>query len=299
MILFYFQDFKKIAQELRHLPFVTEGFFVTGRYDDQELHLAISGAIVSNEDCMVLGSIAPPDGQILAFTLLTHTLKKEGARKVTALLPYLAYARHDKKEPRKSLGMAWAGSILQASGIDEIIAIDVHSDRDREIMPLPLVSISPTELFAGIIKKYDLAGATIVAPDNGAVPRCEAVRPAAGITQEVAYFEKHRTPIGVEMSGPFGMIGERAVIIDDILDTGKTVVLAARALEKKGAKEIYVMATHGVFSTDYWKKLLAMRVKKIFCMDTVQRRASLGERVEFISAAPLLRKNLAERYAPK
>ncbi len=299
MILFHFRDFKRLARELRHLPLVVERSFETGRYKNQESHLSVLSASVTGEDCMILGSIAPPDEQMLAFTLLAHTLKKEGARKVIALLPYLAYARQDKEEPHESLGMAWAGSLLKASGVDEVITIDVHSERDREIVPFPLVSISPAEVFRNIIKKYDLGDATIVAPDKGAIPRCEAVRSMAAIAQEVACFEKRRTPAGVEVEGPSGRVGERAIIIDDILDTGKTAVLASRILEKKGVKEIYIMATHGVFSDRYWRKLLAMRVKAIFCTDTVPLRKSLGERVKRVSIAPLLKKDLEERYALK
>ncbi len=297
MILFCFRAFKRIARELRHLPSLAERSFEIGRYKDQELHLVVLPASVTDEDCMILGSIAPPDEQMLILTLLAHTLKKEGARKVIALLPYLAYARHDKEKPRESLGIAWAGALLKASGVDETITVDVHSERDRKIVPFPLISISPAEVFTKIIKKYKLGDATIIAPDKGALPRCEAVRSMAAIVQEVACFDKRRTSAGIEMTGPSGRIGKRAIIIDDILDTGRTAVFASRILVKKGVKEIYIMATHGVFSDQYWKKLLALRVKAIFCTDTVPRRKSLAAWVKCVSIAPLLKKDLKERYA--
>lgn len=300
MILFHFQDFKKRAQELLRLPFIKEGFFTVERYHNQELHISISGAPIADEDCMILGSIAPPDEHLLAFALLAHTLKKEGARKVVALLPYLAYARNDRKKPRESLGTAWVGTLLKTSGIDEIVTVDLHSSLDSELMPLPIVSIPPAELFAALIAKNDLRDATIVAPDRGAIQRCEDVRSTAAIPEEIVHFEKHRTSAGgVTISDPIGTIGERAVIIDDILDTGTTLVLASRALQKKGVKEIYIMVAHGVFSGSYWKKLYAMRgVKKIFCTDTVPHRA-MGDKIAFISASPVILKTIKEYYIPK
>lgn len=87
--------------------------------------------------------------------------------------------------------------------------------------------------------------------------------------------------------------------MDDILDTGETIMLASRALQEKGVKEIYVMVTHAVFSTDYWKNLFTLPVKKIICTDTVPHRTSFDRQVEFVSVAPLLLKTLEERYAPK
>jgi len=95
---------------------------------------------------LVLGSIAPPDEQILSLMLLAHTLKKGGAGNVTAVLPYLAYSRQGKEKPGESLGTAWIGSLLKGSGSDEVITVDVHSERDKELLCLPVLSLSTARL---------------------------------------------------------------------------------------------------------------------------------------------------------
>lgn len=118
------------------------GQFRATRFENGELHLTLQTP-VAKEDCLVLGSIAPPDENLLSALLLAHTLKKEGARRVTAILPYLAYARDDKNKPGESMATAWAGSLACASGIDEVMTVDVHSERAKGLFPISVLSLSP------------------------------------------------------------------------------------------------------------------------------------------------------------
>ena len=141
--LFSFPGYGHVGECLSDLPKLTPGQFSLVRYANQELHLEIQSP-VAGEHCFILGSIAPPDSQMVSLLLLAHTLRKEGARRITGLLPYLAYAREDKVKPGQSLGTAWVGGLLQASAFDEIWTVDVHSKHDQELLPLPLKSlISP------------------------------------------------------------------------------------------------------------------------------------------------------------
>jgi len=176
-----------------------------------------------------------------------------------------------------------------------VLTLDVHSERDQELFPLPLVSLSTADLFAHAIKQGRLTDATVVAPDNGAVPRCEAVQRAAAIpATETPYFEKRRTNQGITHHGPIGKVGSRVVIVDDILDTGGTLVSACEKLVDAKVKEIYICVTHGLFTGTSWKKLWSLGVKRIFCTDTVPLRADVeAPNITVLSAAPLLRAKLA------
>jgi ribose-phosphate pyrophosphokinase len=102
MILFSFSSYELIARGLHTIPFLRVGQFAIARYENQELHAEVQ-CRVSGEHCLVLGSIAPPDEQMLSLMLLAHTPKKGGAGKITAILPYLAYSRQDKE----SLERVW------------------------------------------------------------------------------------------------------------------------------------------------------------------------------------------------
>ena len=294
MLLFSFPDYENIAQQLRAVASVQAGPFTVGRYDNQELHARVEGP-VSGVHCLILGTIAPPDECLLSVTLLADTLKKEGAGKVTALFPYLAYSRQDKDKPGESLGTAWVGALLRSSGIDQVLSVDVHSERDKQLFPIPLISLSTAPLFADAIQKYRLTDATIVAPDNGAIRRCEDVKKAAGMPMgETPYFEKERTEKGIFLHGPVGKVGAKAVFVDDMIDTGGTLVSACEKLRSAGVVEIYILVSHGLFTESSWTQLWSLGVKRIFCTDTVPLRPGIeAANISVLSVVPLISERLS------
>jgi ribose-phosphate pyrophosphokinase len=296
MILFAFEKYEAMGAALvSTVPRLRPGEFQVGRYDNGELH-AIVHSPVAFEHCVVLGSITPPDEQLLSALLVVDTLRKEGAGKVTALLPYLAYSRQDKDKSGESLATALVGRLLAAAGLDQVITADVHSEADRRLFPIPIISLETAELFADAIRKYQLTGATIVAPDNGAIARCKAVKLAAGMLEgDTPYFEKQRIGTGIAHVGPIGKVGSRAVIVDDMLDTGTTLVSACRKLVEAGVCEIFIMVTHGLFTGERWKQLWSLGVKRIICTDTVPLPIGLDRSgIETASIVPLLRKHLSQ-----
>ena len=294
MILFVFKNYEAMGAELEGmLPWLRQGNFQVARYDNGELHASVHTA-VAFEHCVVLGSIAPPDQQLLSTLLLAHTLRKEGAGKLSALLPYLAFSRQDTDKPGESLAIALVGRLLAAAGFDQVITADVHSEADKQLFPIPIVSLETAQLFADTIKKYRLTEATIVAPDNGAIARCKAIKAAAGVPRgDTPYFEKQRIETGIVHVGPIGNVGSQAVIIDDMLDTGTTLVSACQKLVEAGVREIYIMITHGLFTGEHWRRLWSLGVKRIICTDTVPLPVGLDRSdIETLSIVPLLRQQL-------
>lgn len=268
MILFALPAHEPLAVALHDLAGLERGRFAVSRFANQELHAELE-TNPAGHACVVLGAVAPPDEHLLATLLLCHTLKKEGAGTVIALLPYLGYARHDKAEPRKSRATAWLGALLRASGVDEVVAVDAHSSLVHQLFPIPVRSLSPAELFAR--------------------ERCEAVRQAASIGRPVAHFAKERTREGIKHSVLHGAVSRRAILVDDILDTGGTLVAACEALRRAGAEEMVVMVTHGLFTGRAWERLWSLGVCRIYCTDTIPLPADLGAApVVVLSVAPLL-----------
>jgi len=290
MILFASAEFGAVGSALlERVPQLRPGQYKAGRFDDGELRIDVETP-VKGELCFVLGSIAPPDSRLTSTLLLAHTLRKEGALEVTGVLPYLAYSRQDKNKPRESLAAAWTGALMKASGFDRAITIDVHSAKDRQLFPIPLSSLSPAGIFAGALKRYGLAQTTIIAPDGGAIERCEAIRAAAGLSNEpIPYFEKRRTETGIVHSRFIGEVGVHAVLVDDILDTGATLISACQRLFCAGVEDIQIMITHGLFTGNEWQGLWELGVSRIFCTDTVPLPANVEpDRVVILPAIPLL-----------
>ena len=259
-----------------------------GRFPDGELWLELEDP-VAGRDCALLGSLAPPDEQTLSTLLLADTLRRAGARRIIALLPYLGYARQDQPSSTRSLGAAWAGSQLSAAGVEEVITIDVHSEAARACFPMPVTSLSPARLFAAELLRESLDDLTVVAPDKGARERCAAVAKMAGIAPPVAHLSKHRTAEGVVHRELVGDVGRRAVLVDDILDTGGTLLSACAELRRAGVREISTMATHGTLSGERWRELAVNGVRRIILTDTIPGvRERGGGVIEVLSVSPLL-----------
>lgn len=292
MILFHFAEFDELASYLIHKGRVS-GHFSVERYKNDELHIIIKDQVVGRR-CGVLGSIAPPDRQLLSFTLLAHTLKENGATRVEAILPYLAYTREDKNKGGESTTTAWAGALMKASGIDSIVTVDLHSEKDKSLFPLSLVSLSPAGLFAAAIHEIGWESATIVAPDNGAFARCADVKSAMGVAaRRIASFEKRRDKDGVVLGELRGEVGPQAVLVDDILDRGETLVSACQELVKANVQEICIFVAHGLFTGTRWKQLVSLNVKRLLCTDTVPLPANLPRgTATVLSVASLLDDNI-------
>jgi ribose-phosphate pyrophosphokinase len=293
VILFALPLHEPLARALVRLVPLEIGHCSVERFANGELHAAIATDPAAR-GCVLLGSVAPPDADLLATLLLGHTLSKEGAGPVTAVLPYLGYARHDRPETGKSLATAWLGQLLRACGVADVVSVDVHSPRVHELFPVPVRSLSPATLFASRIAA-GTRDVTIVAPDAGARERAEALRRAAGIERPVAHLAKQRTPEGVTHSTLHGEVSRAAVIVDDILDTGRTLVSACEVLRRAGVREVTVMVTHGLFTGTGWQRLWSLGVTRIVCTDTMPLPASAAaSRVEVLSVAAILAEHLEQ-----
>jgi ribose-phosphate pyrophosphokinase len=257
------------------------------RFANRELSVSVE-AEVSGRRCVLVGSVAPPDDQMLSFALAADTLKRLGAAGVVGLLPYLAYARQDTEEPGGGLGIAWVGRVLRACGVDELVTIDIHSPRAAELLEMPVTSLSPADLFAARLLRSGFGDATVVAPDEGAIERSRAVAEAAGIVTPIAFLRKERTATGVVHRELVGEVGRRAVVIDDILDTGGTLVSCAHELARSGVEETIAIVTHGLFTGDGWRELLPL-MAELHVTDSVPASAGRPpEGVGVVSVRPLI-----------
>lgn len=282
--------------QLDGLATVELGGVEVGRYPDGEVWARVDAAVEGRE-CALVGSLAPPADQMVSTLVVAHALRRAGAASVVAVLPYLGYARQDKARAGSSLGVAWAGSLLRACGVDAVVTVDIHSQRAADLLGLPVTSLSPAGLFAAELR--DRGDLWVVAPDEGAVQRASAVEDAAGIAAPVAHLRKRRGPAGVSHGTLVGEVGARIVVVDDILDTGETLLSACDVLRGAGAVDMWVMATHGIFSGQRCMALPdAGVVSRIVVTDTLPDTAARSQGLaEVIGVAPLLSKVLSSPRA--
>lgn len=286
MIIYSLPELKYLAKNLDW----QQGKCKFDRFPNGEWYACIEEK-VSGKKCAILGAFTPPDENLLKSLVLAHTLKKEGAKKVLMILPYFAYARHDKNKQYESFITDLVGKISAVSGFDKIITIDIHSKKAEALMKVTVLNISPVDLFLSQLNKSDLAKVTIIAPDEGALDRAEKFREAAGVSLPVTYFKKTRVKGKIVHSEIVGELSANVIIVDDILDTGGTLLSCAKELKRKGVKKITVVVTHGLFSGKKWQKLFELNVKKIITTDSTPTSLRMkNKKIKVVSCVALLAK---------
>ncbi|MBY0352979.1 ribose-phosphate diphosphokinase [Candidatus Babeliales bacterium] len=190
------------------------------------------------------------NNELWQLLLVANTLKQRGVKKLVGLLPYLPYARHDKKDAAGFAGsFAFVGKLLQAAGFDELISCDVHSTQNALLLPFPLRTISLVPFWANFLKQQGVDRNTcIAAPDVGGLARAQALAQELGLA--LATLEKTR--IGVDQSVSLTLTGDvagkRVVVIDDIIDTAGTALHAYQRIREHGARMVEGCFSHAVLS---------------------------------------------------
>lgn len=303
MTLFSFPSYEYLARDLRKLPGWQRGNFSIGRYQNQELFILVKKP-VRGQKCAILAETAPPDTNLLSLLLLAHTLKKEGAKEIIAIIPYLGYSRHDKKEPARDLATKWLGESLKNAGVSEVITIDAHSKLDEALFPIPLHSLPSAEILAKAISNFPLGKTTLLAPDEGAIDNCRAIRDALSKSDlalakkiDIAFFQKKRTRGRVMLSKLRGTVKERVVVVDDMLDMGETLLSVAKKLRQLGIRKITVLVSHGLFTGKKWRRLWSLGVQRIYCTNTYPLAQKIASKnVTVLPASEIFLKYLSAAY---
>jgi len=297
MLVFSLEKFNYLARPLLKFLKLEAGKFTMRRFSNGELFLKIKNN-AADQECYVFGTFAPPDDNLLTLLLLAHTLNKESAREVIALVPYMGYGRQDKAEKNESFGLALIGELLAASKINKIITVDLHNTKSIPLLKLPVISLKSNILFASALNKDKIKFNSILAPDEGARERCEELSRALNFLQPIAYCKKTRGSSGISVSHIVGQLhGPRVLIHDDILDTGGTLIAACRAARRAGATEIIIAVTHGIFTGTKWRQLWRLGVKIIYTTNSLpSAMTQKDQKIKILTITPLLTDYLAKKY---
>ena len=256
---------------------------LVSRFGDGELRVRVHGA-VGGTSCALVGSVAPPGDGLLTLILAAETLKAHGAHHVTAVLPYLAYARSDVPDPGGVQSIGVIGRALEGAGVDEVLTVDVHGPRAALLFPIPLVSLSPAvPLAQAIAERFELD--QVVAPDRGAFRR------ARDLAAELE-LDDPLSPAQVADC-------KRALVVDDIVDSGRTLAECCQTLADRGVEDIVIAVTHPVFTGAEVERLLALPVRALFTTDSIlDVRRERPYLTHVVSIAPLLQRALAGDFVP-
>ena len=261
------------------------------KFADREIFVEINENI-RGEDVFIIQSTSHPANDHLMELLITIDAAKRGsAKRITAVMPYYGYARQDRKTgPRTPITAKLVANLITSAGADRVLTMDLHAGQIQGFFDIPVDNLFATPIFARHVKKIKLNNLICVAPDVGGVERTRAL--SRRLNSTIAIIDKRRpSPGKSEVMNIVGNVkNKNCVIVDDIIDSGGTIVNAAKALKEKGAKDVYVYITHAVLSGEAVQKIERSRIKKLITTDTIDNSKKIGrsKKIEIISLAPMI-----------
>jgi len=262
------------------------------RFADDEIYVEINENIRGNTIFVVQSTSNPANDNLMELLICIDALKRSSAKNITAVIPYFGYARQDRKVvPRTAISAKLVSDLITNAGANRILSVDLHAGQIQGFFNIPVDNLFATPIFARhITKKMKLNNLICVAPDVGGVERTRAL--SRRINTGIAIIDKRRPAPGKsEVMNIVGSVkNKNCVIIDDIIDSGGTIVNAAQALKNKGAKEIYVYITHAVLSGQAVERIQKSKIKKLITTDTIDNSKKIKEssKIEIISMAPTI-----------
>jgi ribose-phosphate pyrophosphokinase len=267
------------------------------RFADKEIFVEIHEN-VRGEDVFILQSTSfPANDNLMELLILTDALRRSSARRITAVLPYFGYARQDRKSAsRTPISAKLVANLITHSGVNRVITLDLHAAQIQGFFDIPTDNLySAPVMTRDILDNYGTQNTMIVSPDVGGVARARAI--AQRIGADLAIVDKRRPKAGVsEVMNIIGDVsGHKCILIDDIVDSGGTLINAAEALLKAGALEVSAYITHGVLSDGAAERVAQSKLKELVITDSIEETEPVraAKNIRRVSIAPLMGEAIA------
>ncbi len=279
-----------LAKAVSQKSKIALGKIELGRFSDGEIDVWVQDDVNNSNVFILQSNSVPVNDNIIELALMADALRRTGAHKISAIIPYFGYSRKEKQtRPGEPISAKVIADLIISSGINKVICLDLHADAIVGFFDVPVIYLSALEILAKRIKRESLTSPVVVAPDVGGVKRARNF--AAILNTPLAVIEKHRYSHirdhmeVLSMSGEVS--GDTAIIIDDVISTGGTVIESAHALARKGVKRIFVCATHGVFANSAVSRLEKSPIDKIIITDSIASSVK-SKKIEIVSVADLI-----------
>ena len=260
-------------------------------FADGELKVKIEENI-RGRDVFIVQSTHPPAENILELLLFLDAAKRASADRITAVIPYFGYARQDRKdEPRVPISSKLIADLLASSGASRVLTMDLHAEQIQGFFDIPVDHLYATPVFLDYYQNVDLSNYVIVSPDAGRANRVRAFARRLKTGLPIAIVDKRRTgPNQAIVSNVIGDVkGKTALIYDDMLDTGGTMVEGAQAIIEHGAKEVYACVVHPLLSRNATQKISESFIKELVVTDTIKLSPErMVDKIKILSVAGLL-----------
>lgn len=222
---------------------------VIKKFSDGEISVKINENIRGKDVFIIQPTSAPANDHIMELLLTIDAVRRASAKRITAVIPYYGYGRQDRKpEPRVPISARLVADIIQVTGLDRVLTVDLHADQIQGFFHIPVDNLYAAPVFIQYLKESHFSEPVVVSPDSGGVERARYL--ARHINAGLAIIDKRRPQANVaEIMNVIGDVeGKECILYDDMIDTAGTITKAAKALKENGAKRVIACATHPVLS---------------------------------------------------
>jgi ribose-phosphate pyrophosphokinase len=261
-----------LAQEIANWLHLPPTKAIVRRFADMEIFVQIQENVRGSDVFVIQSTSFPANDHLMELLIITDALRRASARRITAVVPYFGYARQDRKVGSRSpISAKLVANLITHAGADRVLTLDLHAEQIQGFFDIPTDNLYASPVMVRDIKeRFDLANVMVVSPDVGGVARARGL--AKRITAPLAIIDKRRERAGEsEVMNVIGDVaGYTCILVDDIVDSGGTLVNAADALLANGAKEVYAYITHGVLSGGAAARITSSKLKELVITDSIQ-----------------------------
>jgi ribose-phosphate pyrophosphokinase len=271
------------------------------RFADMEIFVEILENVRGSDVFVIQSTSYPANDHLMELLIIIDALRRASARRITAVVPYFGYARQDRKVgSRAPISAKLVANLITHAGADRVMTLDLHAGQIQGFFDIPTDNLYASPVMVRDIReKFDLANVMVVSPDVGGVVRARGL--AKRINAPLAIIDKRRERAGEsEVMNVIGDVaGFTCILIDDIVDSGGTLVNAADALLANGAKEVYAYLTHGVLSGGATARVASSRLKEMVITDSIQPTDAVlaVKNIRVVPIAPLIAEAISRTAA--
>ena len=264
---------------------------IVDRFPDGEIQVRCLES-VRGKDVFIIQSTQSPAENLLELLIMIDAVRRASARSITATIPFFGYARQDRKtKSREPISAKLVANLITTAGATRVISVDLHAAQIRGFFDIPVDNLSAVLTLGEYFRQFDFESPVVVSPDVGAVQRATDFAKEIRNATQAIFVKKRLSPQEVNTTRLIGDVeGKTVILVDDAIHTGNTLISAANEVLRRGAKEVYATATHGIFAADSLKQLDDSAIKEIVVTDTlpVLSRQNLPKKVKVLSLAPLI-----------
>jgi ribose-phosphate pyrophosphokinase len=265
------------------------GRAIVGTWRNGETRVKLDENVRGSDVFIIQSMCNPVDHHIMELLLMIDAVRRASAARITAVIPYYGYAKQEKKTSgREPISAKLVANLIVTAGVNRVLTMDLHAPAIEGFFDIPVDHLRAAPLLARRFKRDAYDSIVAVSPDAGGVARAEEFRSRVGGSLAIIS-KQHPRPDATEVLEMVGDVeGKVAVIVDDMISTGGTLVLAAELLKERGAAQVHAAATHGIFAGDALALIATSPISRLFITDTIPTPAqNPRDLLELVTVAPL------------